>query len=103
MRDFDRIMRNWTNEQWDAAERVEKEAIARLGDVYANVSCSGLAALVIEEQKRHPETTLQDVLELAIILGVEKLFSLRHGAKPNQQKKAVTRPRVTKVPRVRGV
>jgi hypothetical protein len=71
--------------------------------VYANVSGSGVAALVIEEQKRDPATTLDDVLQLAIILGVETLFSLRHGVKPNQQKKAGTRHRAVKVPRVRGV
>jgi len=79
MKYLDKIMRNWTKEQWDAAERVENEANALLGEVYANVSGSGLVTLVIEERKRDPATTLENVLELSIILGVETFFRLRHG------------------------
>jgi hypothetical protein len=101
----EKIMRNWTNEQWDAAERIEKAATAMLGeDLYGDVAATGLVTLVIEEQKRDPDTTLENVLYLAIVLGVESLFQLRHESQSPKKTAREATPRMTaKTPRVRGV
>jgi len=87
--------RSWTDTQWDDAERTAKEITALLGE---NVDNESLTCLVIEERKRDPATTIQAVLFVVTVLGVETMFELRHTAKNPKAKK----PKGTKAA-VRGV
>lgn len=87
--------RSWTDEQWADAERTAKKITALLGE---NVDNEGLTCLIIEERKRDPNTTIEAVLFVVTVLGVETLFELRHTAKNPKAKK----PKGTKAV-VRGV